>query len=406
MSDVEQGRAVLRNGLVSGFTQFPNIAFYANLTALEVAHWLYLLSLTNNANEDAFPSYNMMAKRVKCVRNTSINTIKSLIEKGWISKETRTNSDGSPSVNEYTLMIPPEYEPYLLKPSNVPEHMQSKDYIPPSANGRLGGASNALGGVVQEMHQGSALDAPGVVQEMDPTNTHLDKDSKAKTRARESTSSKDQTPDWLVMEIEAGAAEVGASFDDSLGAGSLFEAGEQSPRAVAVMEPPEEKPAVNGSKVEVDESPSQPESVEKLDDKQKVIDGFVDRGVNGKAMLSPSMYEEIRFWTEEKKLDPDLVIASFDVSLMRNGSLPGAKYVRKIVTDWVNGGAKKLTDLVKAEPRTASELKKAFPDLYGSAFQFEEPKPEQRAPNDQGVNGNELAKQYADRLAALYGEEG
>jgi len=75
-----------------------NSIFNSDLSAYEKLVYLYLACCANSKKR-ACPSMNKIAKKCSISRATVKRTISALIEKGWISKETRYFEDGNYNSN-------------------------------------------------------------------------------------------------------------------------------------------------------------------------------------------------------------------------------------------------------------------------------------------------------------------
>ncbi|EPY9145624.1 helix-turn-helix domain-containing protein [Listeria monocytogenes] len=95
----------LKNKWTSNFFQVPNEIYdRAELNVYELAILQYLFRLSNN--HKAFPSFKKISDTVNCSVPTIIKNIESLIAKGYLSKESRKNKNGSTTSNIYTLLNP------------------------------------------------------------------------------------------------------------------------------------------------------------------------------------------------------------------------------------------------------------------------------------------------------------
>lgn len=76
-----------------------------DLNVYEKIVWMCLEKFANG-KDCAWPSYATLARECSISRAQVKRTVKSLIEKGLLAKETRQNPDGSYSTNLYTLFLP------------------------------------------------------------------------------------------------------------------------------------------------------------------------------------------------------------------------------------------------------------------------------------------------------------
>ncbi|EHQ5231641.1 helix-turn-helix domain-containing protein [Listeria monocytogenes] len=128
----------LKNQWTSNFFQVPNAIYdNADLNVYELAILQYLFRLSNN--NKAYPALTTIAKMVKCSKPTVIKSLESLMNKGYLTKQSNKTKNGNSSVNIY----------YLLNPSK-----------------------GDLPGVVNEVYYPSKGDLPGVVNEVYPINTN------------------------------------------------------------------------------------------------------------------------------------------------------------------------------------------------------------------------------------------
>lgn len=65
--------------------------------------YIVLRRYANENGENAFPSFEKIAKKARCSRSTAIRRIESLIDKGLVSKQTRFNDKGGITSNLYTI---------------------------------------------------------------------------------------------------------------------------------------------------------------------------------------------------------------------------------------------------------------------------------------------------------------
>lgn len=129
----------LKNQWTSNFFQVPNEIYdRAELNVYELSILQYLFRLSNN--HKAFPSLSKISETVKCSKPTVTKSIASLMEKGYLAKESRKRDNGSAASNVY----------FLLNPSK-----------------------GDLQGVVNEVYHPSKGDLQGVVNEVyTPINTN------------------------------------------------------------------------------------------------------------------------------------------------------------------------------------------------------------------------------------------
>ena len=78
--------------------------------------YIVLRRYANEYGENAFPSFEKIAKKARCSRSTAIRRIDSLIEKGLISKKPRFNDKGGITSNLYTIE---DFHEYISRRSGV-----------------------------------------------------------------------------------------------------------------------------------------------------------------------------------------------------------------------------------------------------------------------------------------------
>lgn len=131
-----------------------NDIFESDLSVYAIAVRVFLARCADKHGR-SFPSFNKIAEKCSISRRQAINAVQELIAKGWLDKVPRRaegESGGSyPASNLYIL----------------------KD---PKRGARDAPGGSEQGALVQDMHQGSAHDAPGVVHTVHPKDYPLIKD--------------------------------------------------------------------------------------------------------------------------------------------------------------------------------------------------------------------------------------
>lgn len=85
------------------YFQSPNDVFEIGLNKHELLVYLYLCRCGNHGGK-AFPSYNTMAEKCNISRRTAIYAVNSLVERGLLHKEKRSDSGGKENYsNIYTV---------------------------------------------------------------------------------------------------------------------------------------------------------------------------------------------------------------------------------------------------------------------------------------------------------------
>lgn len=87
------------------YFQTPNSIFEAGLNEHELVTYVYLARCGNHGGQ-AFPSYKDIADKCGISRSTAIRSVKSLEEKGLLSKQVRRNGACSNQSNIYFLNAP------------------------------------------------------------------------------------------------------------------------------------------------------------------------------------------------------------------------------------------------------------------------------------------------------------
>ena len=126
------------------FVMIENIILEKQLTPNEIAIYV-ALCIRSNAQDEAWPSYAKLAKDTGSSRSTAIRTVASLIAKGLVKREKRTETS-----NLYTVML-------------------------------IGGVTGTPGSIRKEPP--SMGEIPGVVSERYPNNNHMNKNNEQYTRA-------------------------------------------------------------------------------------------------------------------------------------------------------------------------------------------------------------------------------
>lgn len=77
---------------------------FRELDTFEIATYIYLCRASNN-KENAFPSYNTIAEKIKCSRSKAQDCIKVLFDNGFIYKENRVNNKNEYDSNVYYINL-------------------------------------------------------------------------------------------------------------------------------------------------------------------------------------------------------------------------------------------------------------------------------------------------------------
>lgn len=71
-------------------------------------------------------------------------------------------------------------------------------------------------------------------------------------------------------------------------------------------------------------------------------------------MLGPTQYEKLRFWHEEKGMEPDAICHAIDVTA-EQAERPGISYIEGVLRNWYNDGVRTLADIKSREPPKTEE---------------------------------------------------